>query len=49
MTRNEIREKVEGLLTNDTRVNFERCQLDIDIDGGIVTLSGSVPTVAAKR
>lgn len=49
MTKNPIRQKVEGLLTHDRRVDFENCQLDIDIADGVVTLSGSVPTVAAKR
>ncbi|MFO7982360.1 MAG: BON domain-containing protein [Desulfuromonadales bacterium] len=49
MNKNPIRQKIESQLTHDPRVKFEQCELDIDVENGIVSLSGSVPSVAAKR
>jgi len=49
MNKNPIRQKIESQLTHDPSVKFEQCELDIDVDNGIVSLSGSVPSVAAKR
>ncbi|MFO7984091.1 MAG: BON domain-containing protein [Desulfuromonadales bacterium] len=49
MNKNPIRQKIESQLTHDPRVKFEQCKLDIDVNNGTVSLSGSVPSVAAKR
>jgi osmotically-inducible protein OsmY len=49
MPNNAIRQQIEGLLTHDTRVNFPACQLQISVFDAVATLTGTVPTVAAKR
>lgn len=49
MPDNAIRQQIEGLFTRDTRINFPACQLQITVFDAIVTLSGTVPSVAAKR
>lgn len=49
MPNNAIRQQIEGLLTHDTRVNFPACQLQITVFDGMATLTGTVPSVAAKR
>jgi osmotically-inducible protein OsmY len=43
------RQHILGVLTRDTRINLPRSSISIIEDKGHVTLSGSVPSVAAKR
>lgn len=45
----QLKSRIEAALTRDTRVNVPQSTLDIVVQGGYVTLSGTVPTVAAKR
>jgi osmotically-inducible protein OsmY len=45
----EIIRKIEGTLTRDKRVNLNSGTVEISCEGGYVTLTGTVPTVAAKR
>lgn len=44
-----IAQEIQGLLTRDTRIHLAASQLQIDSDEGYVTLSGTVPSVAAQR
>jgi osmotically-inducible protein OsmY len=41
--------QVEGVLSQDPRVRLHNSKILIGSEGGYVTLSGEVPTVAAKR
>lgn len=45
----ELTQQIHGTLTRDPRVNLNRSEIDISSDSGYVTLSGIVPSVAAKR
>lgn len=45
----DLTQQVHGTLTRDTRINLNQSEIDISTDSGYVTLSGTVPTVAAKR
>ncbi len=48
-TDSHLVQQIHGTLTHDTRVNLNESALSIIEDNGIVTLSGTVPSVAAKR
>ncbi len=43
----EIRDEVYSLLVRDSRV--EANQVDVEVEGGVVTLQGQVDSLAAKR
>ncbi len=45
----ELVRKIKSALTRDTRVNLDLSELAIDEEGGAVSLSGTVPSVAAIR
>jgi len=45
----DTRQQIRGVLTRDTRINLPQSSISIIEDNGKVTLSGSVPSVAAKR
>lgn len=47
--RSELAQQIHGTLTRDSRVNLNQSELQISTEGGYVTLSGTVPSVAAKR
>jgi osmotically-inducible protein OsmY len=44
-----LSQQVHGALTRDTRINLHESELTIHEDGGEVILTGTVPSVAAKR
>jgi osmotically-inducible protein OsmY len=44
-----IKKTLEGALTHDLRINLPQSDLNIDCQGGNVTLSGSVSSIAGKR
>ena len=45
----EIIRQIEGALTRDLRINLPASDIAISCEGGYVTLSGTVDSVAAKR
>ena len=45
----QLSQKIEGLLTRDTRINLNHSEMVISCENGYVTLSGTLPSVAAKR
>jgi len=45
----EIIRKIEGTLTRDKRVKLNSGAVEISCEGGCVTLTGTIPTVAAIR
>lgn len=46
---NPLTQQVHGALTRETRINLHQSELAIHEENGDVTLSGTVPSVAAKR
>ncbi len=42
-------QQIHSLFTRDTRINLGESEISITEDQGQITLSGTVPTVAAKR
>jgi osmotically-inducible protein OsmY len=46
---NDLVQKVHGTLTRDSRIRLNQSDITISEDSGYVTLSGTVPSVAAKR
>jgi osmotically-inducible protein OsmY len=46
---NHLAQQVHGALTRDNRINLSHSQISIHEVDGYVTLSGTVPSVAAKR
>jgi osmotically-inducible protein OsmY len=44
-----IKKAIEGALTHDIRINLLQSDLEITCDGGEVTLSGTISSIAGKR
>ena len=50
MTRDrELYRHIEGALAHDPRIEWSKSGLEVAVADGFVTLSGTVPSVAAKR
>jgi len=45
----QLRQQIEGALTRDGRMDVSHCDLTVTSEEGHVTLSGTLPNVAAKR
>ena len=45
----EIRGRLMAALEHEPRVNLHQSRIEIEYDDGVVTLSGEVPDIAAKR